>query len=537
MDRELPQIAIDYIDSVIKAMKYRKSIRQEVRRELTDHFLDALADCYNEPERLACTKALIAEFGDAKLLGTLLRRGKKRCRPLWQKTALAALKIVGVLFLLLALRVGYMAAGRPTISVDYAQWMNNKVRDGRDESLNAWHDYQKAFELLQNQTPEINKIYNYPLGQINTAEDLQTIEDFLETEAGAIAAFRAGTEKPYYWSHYQNTENDDKDLSVGLVENLMPNMSGRKEMARHIAHFLIPFNLHTGNHEQAIDDMLALCKYSQHLSNNGVLIENLVGFAANGLAWQTLSILLEQLGPSAEKLHEFQTIIESNYDPDTALMSWEMEKAFWYDQIQRTFTDDGKGSGRPLIRGTLLVIDDWKDYAGGMLTGFPGRREAIAMTDALFAQAEEIRTISPYDLEIGKYNLDKLARICENSGLLQQQSIPAIKKTLEIGWRARARQGGTISTLSILRFEKDNGRLPKDWAELLSRGYVKTIPMDPYSGKPLIYRTTDDGFTLYSVGLNFTDDGGRCGTKNGNTLPWTDTGDAVFWPNSVNSDQ
>jgi hypothetical protein len=43
---------------------------------------------------------------------------------------------------------------------------------------------------------------------------------------------------------------------------------------------------------------------------------------------------------------------------------------------------------------------------------------------------------------------------------------------------------------------------------------------DPYTGRPLRYRTTDGGkgFVLYSVGFDFTDDGGHVGQRNGEGL-------------------
>ena len=110
---------------------------------------------------------------------------------------------------------------------------------------------------------------------------------------------------------------------------------------------------------------------------------------------------------------------------------------------------------------------------------------------------------------------------------------------IQIGWRVRASQAGLIGTLAILRFEKENGRLPNDWDELFNKGYLNTIPMDPFSDKPLVYKKTDDGFRLYSVGLNFTDDGGVPGTdKNGKPRQWGENGDEIFWPvNSVTSQQ
>jgi hypothetical protein len=60
--------------------------------------------------------------------------------------------------------------------------------------------------------------------------------------------------------------------------------------------------------------------------------------------------------------------------------------------------------------------------------------------------------------------------------------------------------------LAAHRAEKD--RYPEKLSEL-SPKYLKTVPDDLFSGKPLIYRATDTGFLLYSVGANGKDDGGR----------------------------
>ena len=55
--------------------------------------------------------------------------------------------------------------------------------------------------------------------------------------------------------------------------------------------------------------------------------------------------------------------------------------------------------------------------------------------------------------------------------------------------------------------------------------------MDAFSEKPLVYKKTDDDFILYSVGFNFTDDGGEFSKdRRGNIRKWGENGDTVFWP-------
>lgn len=50
---------------------------------------------------------------------------------------------------------------------------------------------------------------------------------------------------------------------------------------------------------------------------------------------------------------------------------------------------------------------------------------------------------------------------------------------------------------------------PPESLESLVPVYLSTVPQDPYSGEPLVYRRTPDGYLLYSVGPNRTDDGGQ----------------------------
>jgi hypothetical protein len=531
----LPQIVLDYVDLIIRKMKYSRKVRQDVRAELLSHFEDALRGVEDQQDRQKQAEELIREFGDAKLLATLIRRGKKRCRPLWQKTVFAVLKVVGIILLLCMIRLGYMASGRPVMSVDYTQWMNEKVRADRDESLNAWHDYQKAVELLPKELPaDIKKIYDYTRNQEKTPADWQAIENFLKTESKTIDLFRQGASKPYYWNQYKSPGTNLKfgAFAAGVVSELMPQASGYKKVAQTMYELQIPLETYQGNIKQAVNDSIALYRFGQHILSRGVAIEQLVGVALEVKAIDVMDDFLTQTELSADELLRLQQVIETDYDPNVAMIDWSLEKAFWYDQIQISFTDDGKGNGRPTPMGTILTVSDYKDFIKGFVTGFPDRKEVISKIDGWFEEFEAYRAKTPYAVQFllsGKTSIQTMVP------LMQQAAAPAIQKSIENSWRTRAEQAGHIAILSVLRFQKENGRLPESLDELKGKGYLLKMPMDPYSDKPLVYRRTEDGFILYSVGLNFIDDGGVRGKdNNGKPIDWGQDGDFVFWPREVN---
>ena len=61
--------------------------------------------------------------------------------------------------------------------------------------------------------------------------------------------------------------------------------------------------------------------------------------------------------------------------------------------------------------------------------------------------------------------------------------------------------------LAIGLFQRDHGRLPASLAEL-TPDYLAEVPIDPHSGRALVYRLRAGTFELYSVGPDGKDDGG-----------------------------
>jgi len=61
--------------------------------------------------------------------------------------------------------------------------------------------------------------------------------------------------------------------------------------------------------------------------------------------------------------------------------------------------------------------------------------------------------------------------------------------------------------LGLKLFKQKNGAYP-DTLDKLAPEFIDTIPVDPFTGKALIYRKASAGFILYSVGPNQQDDNG-----------------------------
>ena len=65
-----------------------------------------------------------------------------------------------------------------------------------------------------------------------------------------------------------------------------------------------------------------------------------------------------------------------------------------------------------------------------------------------------------------------------------------------------------IVALACERFRLAHGNWPTSLKDLLPE-YLIEIPIDPYTGKEMIYRILPDGVVIYSVGHDLTDNGGE----------------------------
>ena len=58
----------------------------------------------------------------------------------------------------------------------------------------------------------------------------------------------------------------------------------------------------------------------------------------------------------------------------------------------------------------------------------------------------------------------------------------------------------------IERYRREQGKLPESLAELETAGC--NVPIDPFTGKKLIYHKSDSEYAVYSLGEDLKDNGG-----------------------------
>jgi hypothetical protein len=271
----LPPGATEFIRRVVRRMWYRRKARREVQAELAAHFEDAMRDCATPEEKERRVRELIEGFGDARLLAALCHRAKKRCRPLWQKVVLRGAQGLGIFVLYYLLCITPLLLGRPTIRVNYAQWLSDHWRpDGQSvENARVYYD-EAASAYVAPPAGLEGKVWarGWTLSDYSDS-DVQSMEVWLGKNQATFDALRRGAHTRHYWPVYD--ANAPAPIETSIIADEMETL---KEW-RHVTLALkrqILWEARAGKVTDALNDCLVLRQIGRHLQNKGSLNGQLV---------------------------------------------------------------------------------------------------------------------------------------------------------------------------------------------------------------------------------------------------------------------
>ncbi|MHC4396682.1 MAG: hypothetical protein ACYS1A_13615 [Planctomycetota bacterium] len=544
----LPVCAAEFIKLVIKKMRYRKKVRADVAAELIAHFQDELKECTTDDQRQQKAQQLIGRFGDVKLLGVLLRRAKKRCRPLWRTIVARGFQTAGVLILCLIVYVAWFLTGKPVITTNYVEQLNRMVRPTADESLNAAPLYEKAIELYEVSSWGISELFGKKYNEA-TSEEKQIMEKWLADNKDILDLVIAGSKKPYYWQKYGNKQDTGE-----MIDVLMPNLAEFRRLAKLLLRWRAWISAEQGRYEYALDDIKAGYRLGQHLlKGNKTFIEQLVGIAIRAMAVQELRGIISQHKIDSAILASLQRDFEQMFTDEDFVISFDAEKLFMYDELQRCFTESRFGGGHlypprlmaiggeswqeepeysiPLIiYGVILSPQEWPNFAKVLFT-HPNKQETREMAERSYDFYDEIARKNPGQIHSEAIDVEKEAAKIVRGNILLEIMTPAIHRIHEISYRNKTDVEATLTIIAILRCKQDTGDYPENLEELVTASYLRKKPIDSFSDKPFVYKKTDDNFLLYSFGENLKDDGGRVVRNDkGKIKQYANEGDWLFWP-------
>ncbi|MEZ6192906.1 MAG: hypothetical protein R3C45_16660 [Phycisphaerales bacterium] len=355
-----------------------------------------------------------------------------------------------------------------------------------------------------------------------------------------------------------------RDPDRALIGVLLPHLGPMRNLAKLLAADAERAAM-VGDGDTALADALAIQRIAQHANEHPLLIDGLVCLSIRKLGYRTVQRVLIS-HPDLWHDSQLRDLAHAIAAQNVSLEAWfNTERLWFYDFLQRTYTDDGAGGGQITKQG----IEDLKTYGSPedpfgltpssplVIAGLPAasvivapRGEMKRMYDNLMDQAT-LDGQKPLWQRGDSPDLDERVEAIASSNFTRMRYLPivlympalsSVSKTVEYDLGTRE---GVMIGIALTLYRRQHGDWPAT-LDVLAPTYLPTVPVDRLTGKALCYVVTDDGPVVYSVGVDGDDDGGRppidskgdINNKNASPYHWTPDlraereydGDWVLWP-------
>ncbi len=366
------------------------------------------------------------------------------------------------------------------------------------------------------------------------AKDHPVCAEWLEKNAVALKYAEQASRCPKYYHPLIIPQGGTSGTQgrKSIINALLPIPQSIRDMAHSLIHRAM-LKLGEGKHDEAWADLLTVHRLGRIASHGGCIIEMLVGYAIEIKALEADLIFLEHVKPNADKIQSLLKDLDK-LPPHGVLAEKvsQMERIMFLDTLQNVYrygyqeldaiANDRKDVKLPTraVRAWLDVQDwdlmfrtgnEWYDRYEAACR-IPNRAERTAevedLTTELHAISEESRKFMA-DLMVASITGSATAGQSERLAYLVLRLLsPSLNKFLNSNDRREQKFQNLRVAMALAAYQADHGKYPETLAVLQPK-YLPTVPLDLFSGEPLIYEPDDKGYLLYSVGENGIDDGGQ----------------------------
>ncbi len=402
----------------------------------------------------------------------------------------------------------------PKDPVDYIAWYNETFGKNIPDDQNAATLHNQAHEKLKPLEGEWGQWHRQPW------KDDPRITQWLELNQEAMKLFKEGARRKACFFELKSWEDAPERFKGAVFGAPLRHISHHREIARGIAaegHRAIA----TEDYALAGRDAIILVRAGHQLMQGTGLIDYLLGASLADLGHDLILDLLAADTAPIELIKSFQSQLKEIDPPLPSLhTAFMLERIGLQDFLQRIFipTDDDGIYTLHNLKGTGLEHMLDIGVLGRMKIVSVGYEKHRSLADAHYDKLDRWLD-QPLPSALKPKSIENANEI-ESSELLLVAFVPSLARTRGLTERVEITRQATHLILELHRIRHEKGVFPK------SLEGIKPATLDPYSGKPLRYQRTEDGFLLYSIGADFDDDGGQ------RDIHWAEdkSGDYVFWP-------
>lgn len=527
----LPSPVTELIGGIVKRTRLWRAEKVAIVDELIAHFKDGL-------EAGGTADEMMDKFGDPRAAAKLIRRAKRRNRPLVWHVWNFTIKFCGIVAGIYVVLIVRFCIGQPTPNVDYIARLNEPVLAAPD-SDRAWPLWRKAI-VAASDGPDGNGNLSFSnvLGAGSDAPPSWSQKvDWLNHHQDAVALAQQAAAKPILGFIYGpgGSEidpqlyphlSDSSGKNSPLISVLLPQLSDVRRMAS-----MLSVDARRGaelsDPARVEADLSALQGLARQLrGSDRFLVTQLVALRIDDLM---IDRLQRTIFEHADLFSDGQLIgfAHGLAKPRVAgdLIQVSGERPFFADILQRIYTDDGHGDGRLTLKGVqtiprLASVPNDQDWGmnNAMVVASPvpmliaTRAEMTKAYDGLMDQTEAnfgqpIRTVdwAAFDSRIISVHRSPVGRM---RYILVDMLLPSFERAQASCERYLGERDGTEVAIALEMYKRRHGSYPAS-LEALAPQWLPEIPVDRITGDPIKYRLINGRPVVYSVGADRIDDGGK----------------------------
>lgn len=331
--------------------------------------------------------------------------------------------------------------------------------------------FSAAYTKLD-QTEVGDRVFNDDAPTRLSAADTEALAQFLEPHGAAIAAVDAAAA----CDRYATTVDFSAANLNTLQQRFLDNIQRRRNIGR-LNPLRTQLLLSQGKREEAAEVALASLKLSRFVRQEPTILGMLMGVALHGMAAEDLNRVLRD-GDVSERFRErLNAELALNDNPAEFVRVLKQERAFSQTQTERLAMVD------------LGQVSAWRL---GMLEFYD---ELLAVADLPWHEGDSrIRGIQPPGIDV-----------MGGGAALQQSVAPAVEST----YTAHNRMIALTRCVRVLNAITAAEAAGQDVEGLDDLPLPEGAATDPFTGERLIVDRRDNGWWVYSVMKNQTDDGGE----------------------------